>query len=227
VHIVSVEPDPILYAPDDFEGPPADFDTPKELFWGDNPPSWLGVEGDKWDLEEVAKAAITPAIEETICSKLSAQLEGEKTERLTIGNEQPATLDTLTTSRLATPAGLTLMHSMAPRHKSLPASAPLQPQRSAHMWNSPCTEHNLQADKGITPMHSLQPLAPPAKDAEEAGGVCPTTISMPEPPGDTEEAGGVPATTVETPEPVKAVAGLGNLTLSDGVWADPQRRLSV
>jgi hypothetical protein len=26
---------------------------------------------------------------------------------------------------------------------------------------------------------------------------------------------------------VKAVAGLGNLTLSDGVWADPQRRLSV
>jgi hypothetical protein len=26
---------------------------------------------------------------------------------------------------------------------------------------------------------------------------------------------------------VKAVVGLGNLTLSDGVWADPQRRLSV
>jgi hypothetical protein len=26
---------------------------------------------------------------------------------------------------------------------------------------------------------------------------------------------------------VKAVAGLGSLTLSDGVWADPQRRLSV
>jgi hypothetical protein len=26
---------------------------------------------------------------------------------------------------------------------------------------------------------------------------------------------------------VKAVAGLGSLTLSDGVWADPQRCLSV
>jgi hypothetical protein len=26
---------------------------------------------------------------------------------------------------------------------------------------------------------------------------------------------------------VKAAAGLGTLTLSDGVWADPQRRLSV
>jgi hypothetical protein len=28
-------------------------------------------------------------------------------------------------------------------------------------------------------------------------------------------------------ETVKAIAGLGNLTLSDGVWADPQRHLSV
>jgi hypothetical protein len=26
---------------------------------------------------------------------------------------------------------------------------------------------------------------------------------------------------------VKAVVGLGSLTLSDGVWTDPQRRLSV
>jgi hypothetical protein len=108
--------------------------TPEELFWGDNPASWLGMEGDKWDLEEVAdtdkegaKAAITPAVEEIICSEPSAQLEGEKMKRLTIGSEQPATLDTPTTSCLATPAGPTLTHSMVPRHKSPSTSMLPQP----------------------------------------------------------------------------------------------------
>ena len=92
------------------------------------------MEGDEWDLEEVAdtneegaEAAITPTVEEIICSEPSVQLEGEKTKRLTIGSEQPAALDTPTTSHLATPASLTLMQSMAPGHKSLPASVLLQP----------------------------------------------------------------------------------------------------
>jgi hypothetical protein len=133
-HVVSTEPDLILHALDDFEGPPADFDTPEELFWGDNPASWLGTEGDEWHLREVAdtdeegaEAAITPAVKENICSKPSVQLKGEKTKRLTIRSEQPATLDTPTTLCLATPAGLTLTHSPAPGYESLPTNALPQP----------------------------------------------------------------------------------------------------
>jgi hypothetical protein len=134
-HIVSTEPDPILHALDNFEGPPANFDAPKELFWGDDPASWLGAEGDEWDLEEVAdtdeegaEAAITPTVEEIICSEPSAQLEGEKTKSLTVESEQRAARDTPTTSRLATFAGLTLMQSTAPGHESPPTSAPPQPR---------------------------------------------------------------------------------------------------
>jgi hypothetical protein len=135
VHVVSAELDPILHAPDDFEDPPTDFDAPKELFWGDDPASWLGMEGDEWDLEEVAdtdeegaEVAITPDVEEIICSEPSAQLEGEKTKSLTVESEQPAAPDTPTTSHLATPASLTLMQSMVPGHESPPASAPPQPR---------------------------------------------------------------------------------------------------
>ena len=77
------------------------------------------------------------------------------------------------------------------------------------MWNLSCTKHDLQTDEGIMPMHGLQSPDFPAEDAKEAEGVCPTTISMPEPPGYTEEAGGVPAAAVETPEPHEDIQEAG------------------
>jgi hypothetical protein len=81
-HVVSTELDLILYAPDDFGVPPADLDSLKEPFWGDNSEDWSGVEGGEWDLEEVAEVASTPACENN-CSKLSVQLKGEKMKELT------------------------------------------------------------------------------------------------------------------------------------------------
>jgi hypothetical protein len=77
------------------------------------------------------------------------------------------------------------------------------------MRNPSCTEHDLQADEGIMPTRGLQPLDPPAEDAKEAGGVCPTTVSIPEPPGDAEEAGGVPAVVIETLKPPEDVQEAG------------------
>jgi Zinc knuckle len=53
-HIVSVEPDPILHAPDDLEDPPANFDSLEEPYWGDDSEDWSGAEGGEWDLKEVA-----------------------------------------------------------------------------------------------------------------------------------------------------------------------------
>jgi hypothetical protein len=128
VHTVSAEPDPILYALDDLEVPPTDFDSLKEPFWGDDSEDWSGTEGGEWDLKEGAEAAITPTTCENNCSEPSAQLEGEKTMRLTIGSEQHATPTTPTTLCEATPAGPTPIQSTMPRHESLPVSAPLQPQ---------------------------------------------------------------------------------------------------
>jgi hypothetical protein len=132
-HVVSAEPDPILYGAGNFEDPPADLDAPDEIFWRDDAGNWFGEEGDEWGLkeaanteEEGARVALTPTVKENTCSEPSAQLEGEETERLTIGSEQRAALSTPTTSREATPAGQTLLHSMAPGHESPPASTPLQ-----------------------------------------------------------------------------------------------------
>jgi hypothetical protein len=132
-HIVSAELDPILYGAGDFEDPPTDLDTPDEIFWGDDAGNWFGEEGDEWGLKEAAntdkegaRVALMPTVEENTCSKPSTQLEGEETGRLTVGSEQRAAPSTPTTSHEATPAGQTLLHSMAPGHESLPASAPLQ-----------------------------------------------------------------------------------------------------
>jgi hypothetical protein len=75
----------------------------------------------------------------------------------------------------------------------------------------PCTEHNLQTNKGIAPTHGLESLDFPAKDTEKTGGVCATTVSTPEPPGDADEAGGVLAAIVETPEPHKDIEKAGKV----------------
>jgi hypothetical protein len=58
-------------------------------------------------------------------------------------------------------------------------------------------------------MCGLQSPNFPAEDAKEAGGVCPTTVSMSELPGDAEEAEGVPTTVIETPEPHKDIEEAG------------------
>jgi Zinc knuckle len=207
VHIVSAEPDLILYTPDDFEDPPANFDSLEEPFWGDNSEKWPGMEGGKWDLKEVAdtdeegaKVVSTPTCENN-CSEPSAQLKGEKMKELTFGSEQPVAPTTPTTSHKATPAGPTPMQSTMPRHESLPTSALLQLQQSACMWSPPCTKHNMQAHKGIAPMHSLQSPNSPAKDAEGAGGAQATAVGIPEPPGDTDEAGGAWGSIVNMPKP--------------------------
>jgi hypothetical protein len=223
-HTVSMEPDPILHAPDNLEVPPANFDSLEEPFWGDDSKDWLGVEGGEWDLEEVAnkdkegaEAAITPAACENNCSKPSAQLEGEKTMRLTIGSEQHAALTTPTTLHEATPAGPTPIQSTTPGHESLPASTLLQPQRSACVQNPPCIVHNLQANKGITPMCDLQSPDPPAEDAKGAGGAYATAVGVPKPPGDAEEAGGVLAAIVKMPKPPEEAeeAGGACATIAD------------
>jgi gag-polypeptide of LTR copia-type/Zinc knuckle len=223
VHTVSVEPDLILYAPDDLEVPPADLDSLEEPFWGDDSEDWSGAEGGEWDLEEVAnmnkegaEVAITPTARENICSEPSAQLEGEETKSLTVRSEQPAAQSTPTTSCIATPS--VTNPSMAPGHESLPTSAPLQPWRSAHVRSPPCTEHDLQADEGITPMHGLQsPDLDSPEDAKGAGGAYATAVAAPELPGDAEEAGGVLAAIVEMPKPPEEAeeAGGACATIAD------------